>query len=314
MPERFLHAASLDRPPLIMNKTFFYNAAVPLALTMAVSILPATGDVLNFTDYTVTKDSTDYLENTVTVGGTEYHAGIINGAIFRRVNDDEPDNSGSGVFQDLYTNTAKSGDNGIEEGYNRKKIMNSSVGGADPYLTVGQLGTDVTGNYAVFGIDTNEQGVVGQVDLSLDKFKVYVGSNTDPDPLPGDEASLGSLGSKIYDMDDADLNGVVDVDNTVLLSYDSGSGAFETYIFVPMSAFAGLANDSNVYVYTQFGAFGVATADGDERNFGAASGGENIAALTDDNFETRVVIIPEPSSALLASFGAMLLAFRRRRA
>lgn len=315
MFERSLHAARVNRVPLNMKKTPFYAALSPLALTMAISILPATGKVLNLTDTTVVQGADTYLENTVDVGGTEYHAGVINGSIFRRVEATDDSNSGAGVFRNLYKVSTPTGNVDVESGYNRNEMDSSLLGGDSHLMKVSDLASAADGAYAIFTIDANEANNKTERYISLDKFQIFVETDAplgvDPGSLPGSEANLGDLGTEIYNMDNGS-------DSTVLLDYSTsnGSGTFDTYIFVPLALFAGYDPESYIYVYSQFGEFGEATVSTGTGDFGAGSGGEDVAYYKTANVVPITVtsLVPEPHSSALLALGGLMLTLRRRRA
>lgn len=311
-----------------MNKKFVPLRLLPWFLVVSASVVPAMGKIINLADqsFTKTSDGSTIAENTyvgtdpITGNPFTYHAGVVNGAVFRRAEASDDDNSGAGVFRNLY----KSQDSPVEQGYNRGKVMDGSVlGGTSHLITKGDLQTDASGLFYIFTIDANEKNNAIERFISLDKFQLYVENDVnlgvDPDPLPttspgaaqnsGDLASLGAL---VYDMD-AGPQG----DSTVLMDYSTsnGSGTFDTFVFVQASLFDGYDDAAYIYLYTEFGGF-----TDTPTSFIADAGGEDIAAYT--NFDGSNTppelgvppsIVPEPSSALLASLGALVLIFKRRR-
>ena len=278
---------------------------------MAVLSPSATAKELNLMNLPVETTGGTVSQSIIPLGGFDYHAGFIEGALFRRPESTDALGSGSGVFRDLYKVQAP-GNGTTEQGYNRNGAMDAAVpGGFDPLLKVGDLLTDQSGLFHVFVIDVNEENNDGRF-LSLDKFELFVendGAGSDPDPLPGNEAFLGDLGTSVYSMDASE-------DSTVFLDYSTsnGSGTFDLFVFVPVSKFAGLDSNSYVYLFTEFGTY----ADATTLDFGAGAGAEQVASFNSNFFTPgdpvpNVIIVPEPSSSLLASIGAILLMFRRRR-
>ena len=288
---------------------------VRLALSGAacyLQIATAMGVAVNLTNETITEDGGAEITQSIIVTPLgSYHAGVINGGLFRRPDDLDESKSGSGIFRDLYTSTGGSSSADKQEGYNRHGVMDSHIpGGFDPFLRVGELVSDGSNSFFVFVIDTNEPGGGSGKYISLDDFKVFVGGGNDPESLPQSEAGMGSsLGLPVYDMNpDGE-------ENTVLLDYSlySGSGQMDLFVFVPQSAFAGLAADSLVYVYTEFGGYrgsaGFDAAAGPEQ---VSIPGKAITGVVDTGVPAES--IPEPHSCLLSLLGAaLLLGLRCRR-
>lgn len=220
---------------------------------------------------------------------------VIDGAAFVL----QADNSGSGNFRDLYRLQT----NGTQDGYNREGAANSGdfesiiPMGFQPgnQITIGELGVDSTGDFYVFAIDVNENDDL----ISLDAFSLYT-HPADPITLPTTVAGLDSTFNEVYS---------IASDDTILINggIGSGSGASDLFIYVPTTAFAGIATTEQVYLYTSFGEYGA--IDGD---FASGQGAENIAAFADGSGFTSP--IPEPSSVVTTIMGVMgLLAVRRRK-
>jgi hypothetical protein len=263
---------------------------------------PATAVTINLLDFDVTKNDNTVIAESIM---SDYHAGVIDQALFRRVAESDDDSAGSGNFRDLYRLQADS----TEQGYNRDVDgMNSSTpNGFTSEISVSDLLTDNSGLFHVFAIDVNESGNASNRFISMDKFQLYVGGTTDSTPLPTTEGSfegINGLGTKVYDMDDNE-------DSTILMdaSLSSGSGKMDMFVFVSVDLFAGLPEDSLVYLFTEFGSY---TAASDTIDFSASSGHEDIAVHA-TNPELVIVSLPEPHSALLMCVGALLMFLRRVR-
>lgn len=276
-----------------------FNRLVPAVLLGCGLMLPASAAIINLTNQTIAGVD----QSTITNGSTTVVGGYINGALFRRpVDADDSSGAGSGNFRDLYNVDSNSG---FEEGYNRNNVMDTSMGqGFDPVITVGDLVEDSTGTAYIFVIDTNEAGNNPAKFISLDDFRVYVGGTTDPDPLPTDVAGMDTdLGLNVYAMNEGSQ------DNHVLIDYSlfGGSGNMDLFVFVPKAAFDGLDDNSLVYVYSKFGAYGEPGFDPSAGSEQVSIPGSSISGVVDP-----LVPIPEPSVALLAPLMG-LLGFRRRR-
>ena len=281
--------------------------------------MPAMGKELNLMNLDVETTHGTVAQSIISYNGFDYRAGVINGTLFRRPESTDALGSGSGVFRDLYKNQA--GGNGTtEQGYNRNGVMDAAVpGGFDPFIKVGDLLTDQTGLFYVFVVDVNDEKNAKRF-ISLDKFELIVEDNadglgfgSDPASLPGTEASLGDLGTTVYNMDAGE-------DSTVFLDYSTskGSGTFDLFVFIPKSNFAGMDSEAYVYLFTEFGTY----ADATTIDFGVGAGPEQVAAYNANfvnpndpipDIAVPASFVPEPSSALLASFGALFLMFKRRR-
>lgn len=276
-----------------------FSRIVPAVLLGCGLMLPAGAAIINLTNQTVAGVD----QSTITNGSTTVVGGYLNGALFRRpVSADDSKGAGSGNFRDLYTVDSNSG---FEEGYNRNNVMDSSMGaGFDPVITIGDLVEDSTGTAYIFVIDTNEAGNDPAKFISLDDFRVYVGGTSDPTTLPQDVAGVDTdLGLNVYSMNEGGQ------DNHVLIDYSlfGGSGNMDMFVFVPKAAFDGLDDNSLVYVYSKFGAYGEPGFDPSAGSEQVSIPGSSISGVVDP-----LVPIPEPSVALLAPLMG-LLGFRRRR-
>lgn len=291
-----------------MNRLRPLRKVVSSVSAMAILAGTAAAVTINLLDFEITRNDNSVVPESIMQG---YHAGVIDGSLFRRVDDVIDDaSSGSGNFRNLFS-VQSAGSATTELGYNRYVAsMDSSIpGGFDAVVRVSELQTDNSGLFHVFTIDVNEPGNQDRY-ISMDRFQLYVGGSDDVDPLPSDIANLSNLGAKIYDMD-------ANEDSEVLMdaSLSTGSGTMDLFVFVPISRFAGLDPDSLVYVFTEFGQYSEAS---DSLDFGATSGAENIAAHAgykdvEIGLGVEASSVPEPHSAVLAALGLGLVWLRRGR-
>ncbi|MFC7338039.1 hypothetical protein ACFQY0_12675 [Haloferula chungangensis] len=254
--------------------------------------------------------------------GSDYatHPGaVVNGALLTTTKE----KSGSGNYRRMYTLENKSS---IADGYNRDLAgdFESKVSGgfeAEAKITIEDL-VDL-GGYYKFSLDINEpenkQDVTDYV--SLDEIQIYVGSATDPDPLPNTIATLSDLGTLVYDLQ-AGLSGSDRY--SILLQGDNGSGRDEMAIYVPTSIFEDFGKDSFVYLYSKMGELGTEETDQSHMFEGAAldkGGFEEWAAQETGSAEFIVPVpattgssVPEPAQTL--PIGALIMSgllFGRRR-
>lgn len=223
---------------------------------------------------------------------------VINGAALTR----SDLNSGSGSFRDLF----RLQNSPTEQGYNRVVSGSDTAipGGFNPVITVGDLGTDSTGLFYVFSVDANESNSTPSY-ISLDSFAVYTGGTSDPATLPA--ATRAALNSEptftnVWDLDESEDN-VVLLDNSI---GGAGSGSADLLIFIPVTRFAAASDSDLVYIFAEFGNF--------SNDFNSEAGHENISALNENIAGTITSPIPEPSSLLLTTIGALgLLSVRRRK-
>lgn len=297
-----------------MNKTLSFLSGISLSLIASSDFSHA--KIINLADQEFTTNSGATIEETTYEHNNFiWHAGALNGAIFRRAEASDDTNSGSGVFRDLYSLQ----DSPVEQGYNRpiKQVWDSSVlGGTSHLLTLGDLKPDASGNFFVFTVDANEKNNATERFISLDEFQIYVEDDAQlgvDNNLPGSVGNLGDLGDKVYDMDLGNHG-----ESTVLMDYSTsnGSGSFDMFVYVPVSAFADHTDpNAYIYLYTEFGGY-----TDSPTSFIADAGGEQIAAYTDFSgdgtpplLEVPPSILPEPHSAMLAAAGGLMMLLRRKR-
>jgi hypothetical protein len=172
-------------------------------------------------------------------------SGFINGAYFD-VNRDHP--TGTGVYNPFLTIQA----NGMQQGYN------SSVGNFDTKrepqwnheIRFSDLQVTTINNIAYFGfsVDVNEPNGSNKSWITLDGLKIFT-SATLQNSTSTDANGVfnGSLGTLRYNLD---FGG----DNSVLYNdQQSGSGAGDIDIYVPVSLFAGTRANDYVYMYQLWG-------------------------------------------------------------
>jgi hypothetical protein len=219
--------------------------------------------------------------------------GIINGALFQRVN---PKSTGSGVIDSF----VRIHNNGTVEGYNTDgrpiefdenttHIFNHSLLiSAIPTVSIG--GTP----YRQFMLDINEKGSDTGRYISLDKLEIYLlstGDRTDYSSFLTTTPPATPVGKLVYTMDPGGP------DNWIKLDYklNSGSGSGDMFANIPNSLFTG--PNQYVYLYSRFG-----------DHYGSDAGFEEWAVKEEP-------VVPEPSSLLALLTGAIGLgglALRRR--
>jgi hypothetical protein len=123
-------------------------------------------------------------------------------------------------------------------------------------LTLGQVPTVVVNGvtYREFLLDINQKSSASK--LSLDQVRVFLGDRSD---LTGYDASAKTLAgrSAVFDLDAGG-------DRSILLDarLNSGSGAGDMVLLIPDANFAGADPNTFVYLYSQMGSVGGATANG----------------------------------------------------
>ena len=255
--------------------------------------------------------------NPVTLAGVESGppssepvvGGFIHNGFFRRTVENDDSGSGSGRFRDLYRVDDLSTPTDPEDGYNRVAFPDVSIpNGFFPELRVAGLLLQVSaaGDSFAFMIDTNESvGGNGRF-ISLDDLRVYVGSNTDPNPLPNSVSLLNQLGTPVYLMNAPGEQSHVLIDSSLF----SGSGEMDALFFLPASLFRGFAPDSFVYIYTSWGQYSFMD-DTRTLGFGSSAGPEHFAGAI--SAFPSYVPVPEPAGTAFIIAAATMGAFRRRR-
>lgn len=195
----------------------------------------------------------------------------------------------------------------MEQGYNTsaKGVMDNASGQWTHDLTVGDMSVvqDLTGRYLVaVGMDLNEPNSAGARYQSLDSFQVYVspiGSQSTNDPT--------QLGTLIYNMDAVSENALLlDVNRNSA----GGSGRSDLNIYLDLALFTGVKQSDFVYFYVKMGGVGMGEAPQYPTLSFANDGG--FDELRRDYSLQSVGSIPEPSAALLAVLGALMVLRRKR--
>ncbi|MGQ7829759.1 SdrD B-like domain-containing protein, partial [Altererythrobacter sp. Z27] len=181
----------------------------------------------------------------------------INGALFFA---SQPDStSGTGVIQ-AFVRVQATGD---EEGYNTDGVLVYDENSSDSFthsLLLNEVPIVIIDGveYYEFRLDINQTN--SNPLLSLNELKLY--STSDPN-ITGEIGSFSSPATLVYDLDDADLDGADDTDNTILLDYsnEAGSGRSDMFFYVAVAEFNG-ANPATTYVvlYSEFGTTGTLDA------------------------------------------------------
>ncbi len=207
--------------------------------------------------------------NTVTVTNNDYDLthvdtyAIINNAIFTT-----PDNNtivGTGVFDPFVRIQAENGNDSVQNGYNTDgRPVQFDTKDANQWshsLLLSKVSTQVVNGitYREFFLDINESSGQGEQYLSLDDFRLFLGSVGN---LVDYNFSTNTLAgaTKVYDLDN-DLNNATTNDPNVTIGLDysnfSGSGnGIDLTVLVPNSVFTAAGNPQYVYLYSSFGSKG----------------------------------------------------------
>jgi len=230
--------------------------------------------------------------------------------------------SGSGNYRRLFQ-VGANGRETTEDGYNRAVTTNkngstfneSISNGFDPLLRLGEL-LEVNGYY-FFALDTNENNNATDKWISLDEIQVYVGGSVDPDTLPNTPSTLGSLGTKVWDLQGEQTDGS---HNTIMLNdtLQSGSGTDNMHLLLPTSIFSGFAADSYIYMYVSHGVLGTQDSPTGQvfDGFDISGGFEEWSTFTNTSGNPPEIIdypIPEPSGAALVIITSIMQLLRRSR-
>lgn len=215
--------------------------------------------------------------------------------------------SGSGVLTRWYGLQDDNDQDHIEYGYNYDGSQNplpfdQKTGGVmEPTLYVGDLATVVVdGNeYAEFVLDTNENDGF----ISLDTFQLFVYDDPYTSPYLTSRSQLNNLGSLVYDMDET-------VDYSILIEETgSGSGSTDLTVLVSMDTFDSYADDSKVYLFSEFGNAGSlpethnGLPTGTSLNFGVANGFEEWGFRK----SSGIAAVPEASAVLPATLMGLII-------
>jgi hypothetical protein len=179
-------------------------------------------------------------------------SGTINGALFQQI---PGATAGTGLINSFVRVQA----NGTEEGFNATVRPVMTNVGTDPNFTRDIRLSEVpivAGRYE-FLLDIN-QTLPGAL-LNLDALRIFTRGTAEGGALTA-ASQLTDLTNALnihqrYSLDDL----IGGVNNTVTLNYalNSGSGAGDLAVYVPVSAFAGSSPSDFVYLYSRFGEGGI---------------------------------------------------------
>lgn len=228
--------------------------------------------------------------------------------------------SGSGVYRRLF-NLNNNGS--VLDGYNREvpnkgEFESTVFSNPGPTIRISDL-VAFQGHY-VFALDVNEPsgGDVNRF-ISLDEIRLYVGTNTDPNPVPTTAAGLlPALGTKIWDLQ---ANPIAGSRNDVLVDYsiNNGSGTDDILLWVPTDKFAGFASDSFVYLYAKHGELGTTASQrgvqfsGFQTDGGGFDEWATYTATTTGTPPNTPLPLPEPSVTMLVALFLGTFLTRRSR-
>jgi hypothetical protein len=215
-------------------------------------------------------------------------SGSVGGALFSTT-DLQP--TGTGVFDPFLTiqNTpTEQGYNGSNGNFDTKRVP---VWNHEIMLSDLRAQTISGTQYFSFVVDVNQPNGATQSLISLDSLKIWTSSTLQTSTSTDASGHFnGSLGNLVFDMG---------AGNSVLYNdKQSGSGAGDINIFIPVSDFAGAKSTDYVYMYQAWG------------NSDMSAGGFEETAIGQG-----VVPVPEvaPSSVIFGFLG-LLVAFSSRRA
>ena len=230
-----------------------------LLTVVALGIIPASAAVV---DLTVNGGTTDYTGPCTNTAGVGLVAScVINGASYVWV---DSQSTGTGVIDPFVRIQA----NGAEQGLNTDAVPQSPENDAKSGIWTHSTllsdfgGFDVGGvRYIRFLLDINEtaSGTPSEGHLVLNDVEIFLIPLAAGGSLNSHADLVGAAGSiKVFDQaPDASGQGNTN-DNFVKLLYDlnSGSGAGDMFLYVPLANFQPYANDASqyyLYLWSRFG-------------------------------------------------------------
>ncbi len=149
-------------------------------------------------------------------------------------------------------------------------------------------------DYYSFQLDANEQQNGSRSLISLDRLKIYTGTN----PALGD---LSTLGNPLYDLD-----GISNQTVFIETALKPGSGTDDLTCYIPKSFFASVNPNDYMYFYSQFG-----LSDGLDPGLVSGATFEEWRAVQGQS--TSPPPVPEPVTMVLFGSGLMGMAGLRLR-
>ena len=144
-------------------------------------------------------------------------------------------------------------------------------------------------NFVAFYLSSNQQGNSSSNFYGLDGLEIYTSANATVSSIT--EARAGTLAYKFESSPDTG-NGT----GQLQLFYGSGNSNWDVVLYVPLTAFI-LVNNDYEQTYIQF----------------VVDTYTDTAGFDTWQYDANTTLIPEPSSSLLISLGAILGLLRRRR-
>ena len=192
----------------------------------------------------------------------------INDALFFQ---NKPDSSsGTGLIQAIVRVQDPGSGDGLENGYNSSARPVSYEENTSPNFTTSLLLSEVPivtidgTQYYEFRLDINQLNSSSL--LSVDEIKLYTSAVADGEATGLITGSwFTNNADLVYDMDDANLDGIADSNHSILLDagLSSGSGSSDMFFYVPLANFGAVdPDDTYVTLYSEFG--GATTLDGSD--------------------------------------------------
>ena len=207
----------------------------------------------------------------LTSAGAEFRT---DGFIARQV-DAQP--TGTGFIHSFVRLQGAARGGGIQQGYNTTARPLQFDENKSPVftrgLTLGQVPIVVVDGvaYREFLLDVNQKSSASK--LSLDRVQVFLGGRSDLRGYDAASKTLAGTGA-VFDLDAGE-------DRSLLLDarLNSGSGAGDMVLLIPEANFAGADPNAFVYLYSQMGGQGGATANGGFEEWGTGTGVTGTSSL-----------------------------------